>query len=124
MYPFLCVGVADDCKTRGKYTFCTARLLHYKTRGKQAEPPNSTIFCEEKGIVNFLLFLNSVGIEKHYKTRMNHTFCVFADFHAFVTPAEKKVVLHRWTLLLEKMCVIWIACLTKMCEQWPKMLQK
>ena len=89
MYPFLCVGVADDCKTRGKYTFCTARLLHYKTRGKQAEPPNSTIFCEENGIVNFLLFLNSVGIEKHYKTRMNHTFCVFADFHAFVTPAEK-----------------------------------
>ena len=83
MPQYLGVGVVNDCKTRGKYVFCVARLLHYKTRGKHTKTLNYTINYEEKQIVHVLLFLNCVGIEKYYKTRLNHICCELYDFQAF-----------------------------------------
>jgi hypothetical protein len=67
---------------------------------------NSIIIYEEITWIHVLLLLNCVGLEKHYKTHMNHSCRDVDDFHVFVTPPEIKQLFFIVEHLCSRKCVL------------------
>ena len=91
---------------RGKLTFFATLIFHYKTRGKQSQTLKYTIIYEKIKWIHVVLFLNCLGIEKHSKTRMNHSCRDVDDFHVFVTPAEIKELFCILEHISSRKCVL------------------